>query len=60
MTYNIYQGTELEHLFAATIPLQLAIGVAADYCNGAVNDIYGVLESDCRRSACETAGTYRP
>src|SRR6266436_3131347 len=30
-TYNIYQGTELEHVLAAQTPLQLAIGVATDY-----------------------------
>jgi hypothetical protein len=32
-TYNIYQGTELEHVLAAQTPLQLAIGVATDYAN---------------------------
>jgi len=32
-TFNIYQGTELEHVLAATDPTSLAIGVATDYAN---------------------------
>jgi hypothetical protein len=33
MTQNIYQGTELEHVLAATTPLEAALGVATDYRN---------------------------
>jgi endonuclease/exonuclease/phosphatase family metal-dependent hydrolase len=32
-TFNIYQGTELEHVLAATDPTSLATGVAIDYAN---------------------------
>ncbi len=38
MTQNIYQGTELEHVAAATTPLEFVLGVATDYTNvGATN-----------------------
>ncbi len=33
LTYNIYQGTELEHALAATDPISFATGVATDYAN---------------------------
>jgi len=33
MTQNIYQGTELEHVLAATTPQQFVQGVATDYAN---------------------------
>ena len=33
MTQNIYQGTELEHVLAATTPVEAAFGVATDYGN---------------------------
>ena len=33
MTLNIYQGTELEHVLAATDPFSLVTGVATDYAN---------------------------
>ena len=33
MTQNIYQGTELEHVLAATSTLQFVLGVATDYTN---------------------------
>lgn len=33
MTQNIYQGTELEHVLAATNQLQFLLGVGADYGN---------------------------
>jgi hypothetical protein len=33
MTQNVYQGTELEHVLAATSFFGLAVGVATDYAN---------------------------
>ncbi len=33
MTQNIYQGTELEHVLAATSFFDLVVGVATDYAN---------------------------
>src|SRR5512133_381984 len=33
MTYNLYQGTELQNTLAATTPTELVFGVAADYNN---------------------------
>jgi hypothetical protein len=38
MTYNIYQGSELEHALAATNQLQLVIGVAIDFGNVAATN----------------------
>src|SRR5437764_3695110 len=32
-TFNVYQGTELEHVLAATDPTSLVAGVATDYAN---------------------------
>jgi hypothetical protein len=37
-TYNIYQGTELEHILAATDQLSLFQGVATDYSNVIATD----------------------
>ncbi len=33
MTQNIYQGTELEHVLAATSPFEFIVGVGTDYSN---------------------------
>jgi len=38
MTINVYQGTELEHVLAATNPTQLLIGVGMDYSNVVATD----------------------